>query len=70
MDKKAKTTLVSLAFTLFSIFVVGMGWLATTPSLAVSVLLSYVAGLSMIVLPWHPAFGFCDCSSCSWQQPD
>lgn len=51
MDKRSKVALVTTAFILFSIFVVGMGWLATTPSLAASVLLSYVAGLSMIVLP-------------------
>lgn len=51
MDKGAKTLLVTVAFILFSIFVVGISWLATTPAISAGLLLSYVAGLTMIVLP-------------------
>ncbi len=51
MDRQVKIFLVSLAFILLSIFIIGMGWLATTPALTASLLLAYVAGLSMIVLP-------------------
>lgn len=51
MDRKMKAVLVSIAFVLFSIFVVGIGWLATTPAITAGLVLSYVAGLSMIVLP-------------------
>jgi cytochrome c-type biogenesis protein len=51
MTNKVKIILVSVAFILFSIFVVGMGWLATTPAISAGLILSYVAGLTMIVLP-------------------
>lgn len=51
MEKQVKVLLVSIAFILFSIFVLGISWLATTPALTAGLVLSYVAGLSMIVLP-------------------
>ena len=51
MEKRTKVLLVTIAFVLFSVFVVGMGWIATTPALTAGVILSYTAGLSMIVLP-------------------
>lgn len=51
MDKRSKVVLITTAFILFSIFVVGMVWLVNTPALVASALLAYVAGLSMIVLP-------------------
>lgn len=51
MEKQVKILLVSLAFVLFSVFVVGIGWLATTPALTAGLLLAFVAGLTMIVLP-------------------
>lgn len=51
MEKRTKVLLVTIAFVLFSAFVVGMGWIATTPALTAGVILSYTAGLSMIVLP-------------------
>lgn len=50
-EKRFRKFLVSLAFVLFSVFIIGLFWLATTPELTVSVALSYAAGLSMIVLP-------------------
>lgn len=51
MDNKVKIILASVAFVLFSIFAVGIGWLATTPAISAGLILSYVAGLTMIVLP-------------------
>lgn len=51
MGVSIRVLLTSIAFILFSVFVIGLGWLATTPSLSVGILLSFVAGLSMIVLP-------------------
>lgn len=50
MDTRTKTTLVSLAFVLFSIILAGLFFLARTDQ-AVSLTLSYAAGLSMIFLP-------------------
>lgn len=50
-DAKFKTYLVALAFILFSISVVGIFWLLASPGEAVTVALSYAAGLSMIFLP-------------------
>jgi cytochrome c-type biogenesis protein len=46
-----RTRLVLLAFVLFSLFVTGLAYLATTPASTVGLGLSYAAGLSMIVLP-------------------
>ena len=50
-DKKMRTRLVVLAFILFSVFVLGMIYLASNPSTTVTATLSYAAGLSMITLP-------------------
>ncbi len=50
-QRKVRTRLVLVAFALFSIFVLGLGYIATTPAEAVGLTLSYTAGLSMIVLP-------------------
>lgn len=49
-DKNIKITLMSIAFVLFSIIVVGLVWLASG-DYPVSVALAYAAGLSMIFLP-------------------
>lgn len=46
-----KKLLVSLAFLLFSIFVVGLFYFLVTPTEFVSLPLAYAAGLSMIFLP-------------------
>ncbi len=50
-DKKMRTRMVVLAFLLFSIFVLGMIYLASNPSTTVTATLAYAAGLSMITLP-------------------
>lgn len=50
-QERSRTILISLAFALFSIILIGLFWLATTPDLAVGLALSYAAGLSMIFLP-------------------
>jgi cytochrome c-type biogenesis protein len=49
-DKKMKVLLLSIAFLLFSIIIVGLVWLASGDQ-PVSVALAYAAGLSMIFLP-------------------
>ena len=49
-DKNIKITLTSIAFILFSIIIIGLGWLAGGDR-PVSLTLAYVAGLSMIFLP-------------------
>ena len=46
-----KIKLALLAFVLFSITLFGLFWLATTPTQAVTLALSFAAGLSMIFLP-------------------
>ncbi|MBR9707411.1 MAG: cytochrome C biogenesis protein, partial [Candidatus Diapherotrites archaeon] len=43
--------LIFLAFLLFSIFLIGIFWLTTSPTDTVTLALAYAAGLSMIVLP-------------------
>ncbi len=50
-DRKLRIYLLSLAFILFSILVVGLFIFLTNPAQAVGFTLSYVAGLSMIFLP-------------------
>lgn len=50
-ERKTRTKLVLLAFLLFSVFVLGMVYLATNPATTVTSTLSYAAGLSMITLP-------------------
>ena len=50
-EKKLRTRLIILAFVLFSIFILGMVYLATNPATTVTATLSYAAGLSMITLP-------------------
>lgn len=50
-EKRIRIFFVVLAAILFSVFLIGLFWLSTTPVTAVGVLLSYTAGLSMIVLP-------------------
>lgn len=50
-EEKYKKILVFLAFILFSVTVIGLVWLATTPTLALTFFLAYAAGLSMIILP-------------------
>ncbi len=50
-EKRTRTYLVVTFFVLFTIFIVGLFWLATTPAQTVTLTLSYAAGLSMIVLP-------------------
>ncbi len=50
-ERKMRAWLVLLAFVLFSIFVLGMVYLATNPATTVTATLSYAAGLSMITLP-------------------
>lgn len=52
MNKNSiKIKLGIFAFTLFSITLIGLFWLATTPEQTVGLALSYAAGLSMIFLP-------------------
>lgn len=50
-QKRMRSYLILLFLILFSIFLIGMFWLATTPGQTVTLTLSYAAGLSMIVLP-------------------
>ncbi len=50
-ERRLRARLVLLAFILFSIFIIGLAYMATTPSQTVGLTLSYTAGLSMIVLP-------------------
>ena len=50
-EKTLRGRLVGLAFILFTVFLLGMFWLYTNPAMSVGLTLSYVAGLSMIVLP-------------------
>lgn len=50
-ERRLRTRLIVLAFVLFSVFVIGLGYIATTPAETVGLTLSYTAGLSMIVLP-------------------
>ncbi len=50
-ERRLRTRLVLLAFVLFSVFVVGLTYMATNASQTVGITLSYTAGLSMIVLP-------------------
>lgn len=50
-ERRMRARLVLLAFLLFSIFVLGMFYLATNPATTVTATLSYAAGLSMITLP-------------------
>ena len=50
-QKRIRTYLIIAVFTLFSIFMIGLFWLSTTPVTTVTLTLSYLAGLSMIVLP-------------------
>lgn len=50
-DRKIRTRLVILAFVLFTVFILGMVYLATNPATTVTATLSYAAGLSMITLP-------------------
>ena len=49
-DKNIKVTLISIAFVLFSIIIIGLVWLAGGDH-PVSLTLAYAAGLSMIFLP-------------------
>ncbi len=48
---KVKTAFIILAFVLFSIFVLGLFYLATSPFETVTATLAFAAGLSMIALP-------------------
>lgn len=50
-QRRMRTYMIFLFGVLFSIFLIGMFWLATTPAQTVTLTLSYAAGLSMIVLP-------------------
>lgn len=50
-ERRFRTRLVLLAFVLFSVFIIGLAYMATTPAESVGLTLSYTAGLSMIVLP-------------------
>lgn len=50
-ERRTRTRLIILAFILFSVFVLGMVYLATNPATTVTATLSYAAGLSMITLP-------------------
>ncbi len=50
-QRKIRTYMVTLAFVLFSVFVIGIFYFVSTPWETVTVALSYAAGLSMIVLP-------------------
>lgn len=51
MDARFRIFLVAVAAGLFSVFVVGLAVLATSPLEAASLTLAFTAGLSMIVLP-------------------
>jgi len=50
-EKRLKSFLVATGLVLFSIFVIGLFSLATSPLEAVTLTLAYTSGLSMIVLP-------------------
>lgn len=50
-ERRIRTWLVLLAFILFSVFAIGLGYMVSTPAETVGLTLSYTAGLSMIVLP-------------------
>ncbi|MDH3281541.1 MAG: cytochrome C biogenesis protein [Gammaproteobacteria bacterium] len=50
-ERRLRFGLVAFAFILFSVLVLGLTYLATTPAQTVTLTLSYTAGLSMIVLP-------------------
>jgi len=50
-ENKLKVALIVLAFILFSIFVLGLFYLATSPFETVTATLAFAAGLSMIALP-------------------
>lgn len=50
-DRRFRIFLVATGAALFSIFVVGLGSLATSPLEVVTLTLAYTSGLSMIVLP-------------------
>lgn len=50
-EQRFRVFLVVLALILFSLFVIGLGSLATSPLQVVSLFLAYTSGLSMIVLP-------------------
>jgi cytochrome c-type biogenesis protein len=50
-ERRMRSVLVLVAFVLFSAFIIGLGYIATTPAETVTLTLSYTAGLSMIVLP-------------------
>ncbi len=50
-ERKIRSRLVILAFILFTVFLLGMVYLATNPATTVTSTLSYAAGLSMITLP-------------------
>lgn len=51
MDRRFRVFLVLVAVALFSVFVIGLAAVATSPLEAASLSLAYGAGLSMIVLP-------------------
>lgn len=50
-EKSVRFRIALFGFSLFLIFVVGLFWMATTPSMTVGLTLSFVSGLSMIFLP-------------------
>jgi len=50
-EKAIRFRIALLGFFLFTVFVVGLFWMFTTPELTVGLTLSFVAGLSMIFLP-------------------
>ena len=50
-ERKFKVFLIIIGFLLFSVFVIGLFALATSPLKVVSLTLAYTSGLSMIVLP-------------------
>lgn len=50
-EKAIRFRLSMVAFTLFLVFVIGLFWLALSPSMAPGLTLAFLAGLSMIFLP-------------------
>ncbi|MBI2351170.1 MAG: cytochrome C biogenesis protein, partial [Deltaproteobacteria bacterium] len=50
-ERKFKVFLIMIELFLFSVFVIGLFALATSPLKVVSLTLAYTSGLSMIVLP-------------------
>ena len=50
-EKSVRLKIGMFGFFLFIVFIVGLFWMFTTPSLTVGLTLSFVAGLSMIFLP-------------------